>query len=130
MKYGSHAAISEGFSSGWVFVAAQRMAWEMVMSRKSSQASASSSFIFFLKAFSSGPFGDVLDGFGGLHVDRALAFHHVQHAQVVAEVRRDRLHMAVGPQLSSSGRRSTMYSPPKALVARDLKRRNQAPTGP
>src|SRR5512138_3799660 len=34
------------------------------------------------------------------------------------------------PHFSSSGLRSTMYSPPKALVARLLKSRNHAPTGP
>src|SRR6266540_4777818 len=35
-----------------------------------------------------------------------------------------------GPHFSSSGLRSTMYSPPKAFVARLLNRRNHAPTGP
>ena len=53
MKYGSAAAISEGFSSGCVSVAAHNRAWEMVMSRKSSQASLSSSFSFFLRSLSS-----------------------------------------------------------------------------
>ncbi len=53
MKYGSAAAISDDFSSGDTLLAAHRMAWEIVMSRKSSHASASSSFSFFLAAFSS-----------------------------------------------------------------------------
>src|SRR5574337_718796 len=53
MKYGSAAAISEDFSSGAVLVAAHRMAWEMVMSRKSSQASDSTSFSFFLTSLGS-----------------------------------------------------------------------------
>ena len=60
MKYGSQAMISEGFSSGCTLEAAQRMAWEIVISRKSSHASASSSFIFFLKAFSSGDSSAIL----------------------------------------------------------------------
>jgi hypothetical protein len=54
MKYGSQAMISDGFFSGSTFVAAQRIACEMVMSRKSSQASLSSSLSFFLRSFSSG----------------------------------------------------------------------------
>jgi len=42
-----------GFSSGRTLLAAQRCAWEIVMSRKSSHASASSSLFFFLKALGS-----------------------------------------------------------------------------
>ena len=40
--------------------------------------------------------GDLLEGFFGPHVDRAFAFHDVEHAEVVAEVGRDRLHQTVG----------------------------------
>ncbi len=47
--------------------------------------------------------GDPLDGLGRLHVDRALAVHHVQHHQPVAEVGRDRLHLAVGLPLLQLG---------------------------
>jgi len=53
MKYGSVGPISLLRSSGAVLVDAQRSACEMVMSRKSSQASDSSSLSFFLAAFSS-----------------------------------------------------------------------------
>ena len=48
-----HGPISELFSSGSTLFEAQRSACEIVMSRKSSHASDSSSFSFFLAAFSS-----------------------------------------------------------------------------
>ena len=52
-RYSSAVAISECFSAGSTLVPAQRIAWEIVMSRKSSHASESSSFIFFLRALGS-----------------------------------------------------------------------------
>ena len=46
MMYGSASTTSEGVSSGAMFWAAQVSAWEMVMSRKSSQASLRTCSIF------------------------------------------------------------------------------------
>jgi hypothetical protein len=46
--------ISEGFSSGAMLLAAHRIAWDTVISRKSSQASASTSLSFFFFASSLG----------------------------------------------------------------------------
>ncbi len=98
MKYGSAAAISELFSSGWVFVPAQRMACE---NRHVEEVFPRLRLEFLhlllvgLRVVLVGV-GDLLDGLLGPHVDRALALFHVQQHQIIAQVCRHGLDATVG----------------------------------